>query len=169
MGFQEKISFNVFCLLKYDKIEFLIYDEPLNSEKYLQILRSVVNEFLDNLSLEDYRTCWFQLDGAPAYCTGTVTTELFGMFDNRWFRRLGPWDWPARSPDLTPLDFYLWGDLKKKVYKTPVQSKQDLRQRVINCIEELDASEIRRATTESPGIRILKCLEVNGRHFEHLL
>lgn len=54
MGFQEKFSFNVFGLLKDDKIEYHIYEGSLNSERYLQILRSVVNEFLDNLSLEEY-------------------------------------------------------------------------------------------------------------------
>ena len=169
MGFQEKFSFNVFCLLKYNNITFLIYDEPLNSDKYLQILRTVVNQFLENLPLEEYRTCWFQLDGAPAHCTGEVSTELFEMFDDRWFRRLGPWNWPARSPDLTPLDFYLWGNLKRKVYSSPVQSKEELCQRVINCIDELDPNEIRMATTVSVHTRVLKCLETNGRHFEHLL
>ena len=25
-------------------------------------------------------------------------------------------DWPARSPDLNPLDYFLWGFLKSKVY-----------------------------------------------------
>jgi hypothetical protein len=24
--------------------------------------------------------------------------------------------WPARSPDLNPCDFYMWGNLKHKVY-----------------------------------------------------
>ena len=28
----------------------------------------------------------------------------------------GPLEWPARSPDLTPMDFWLWGYLKEKVY-----------------------------------------------------
>ena len=29
--------------------------------------------------------------------------------------RGGPLEWPARSPDLTPMDFWLWGYLKEKV------------------------------------------------------
>ena len=28
--------------------------------------------------------------------------------------------WPPRSPDLTPMDFFLWGYLKAKVYNIPV-------------------------------------------------
>uniref|UniRef100_A0A2H1V4P8 SFRICE_034143 n=1 Tax=Spodoptera frugiperda TaxID=7108 RepID=A0A2H1V4P8_SPOFR len=31
----------------------------------------------------------------------------------------GPIPWPARSPDLTPMDFYLWGHMKSLVYNEP--------------------------------------------------
>ncbi|ENN80820.1 hypothetical protein D910_07743 [Dendroctonus ponderosae] len=60
----------------------------------------------DKLKQEEYRICWFQLDGVAAYCTQQVNRELFEMFDDFWFGRLGPSDWPARSSDLTPPDFY---------------------------------------------------------------
>lgn len=106
MGFQEKFDLNVFCILKKNKISFCVYENTLNSERYIQILRTTVTDFVENLSLEEYRNSWFQLDGAPAHCTQEVSSELYEMFDDRWFRRLGPWDWPPRSPDLTPLDFF---------------------------------------------------------------
>jgi len=35
-------------------------------------------------------------------------------------------DWPLRSPDLTPLDYYLWGYLK--VYRTNSESIHELIQ-----------------------------------------
>ncbi|KZC09613.1 hypothetical protein WN55_01050, partial [Dufourea novaeangliae] len=35
----------------------------------------------------------------------------------RWIERGGSIPLPAPSPDLTPLDFFLWGILKDKVYK----------------------------------------------------
>ena len=35
-----------------------------------------------------------------------------------------------RSPDLTPLDFYLWGQMKNMVYDTPVQSEMYLVSRI---------------------------------------
>ncbi|KAJ8882818.1 hypothetical protein PR048_014632 [Dryococelus australis] len=34
--------------------------------------------------------------------------------------------WPARSPDLTPLDYFLWGHMKDVIYETPVESEEDL-------------------------------------------
>ncbi|GBM41795.1 hypothetical protein AVEN_92013-1 [Araneus ventricosus] len=42
-----------------------------------------------------------------------------------WFRRV-----PPRSPDLTPLDFFLWRDIKEHVYATPPPILQDLRRSI---------------------------------------
>ena len=39
-------------------------------------------------------------------------------------------EWPFRSPDLTPCDFFRWGYLKKKVFSTP-QDIDVVRQRNI--------------------------------------
>ncbi|EZA48673.1 hypothetical protein X777_13179, partial [Ooceraea biroi] len=36
-------------------------------------------------------------------------------FPDRWIGRGGRISWPARSPDLMPLDFFLWGHLKNEV------------------------------------------------------
>ncbi|KAJ8962740.1 hypothetical protein NQ318_001138, partial [Aromia moschata] len=41
------------------------------------------------------------------------------LFDeSRWIGRGNdaPISWPPRSPDLNPCDFFIWGDLKQKVY-----------------------------------------------------
>ena len=39
---------------------------------------------------------------------------------------LGPVPWPARSPDLNPLDLFLWGHLKTLVYATTEDHVDDL-------------------------------------------
>jgi hypothetical protein len=46
---------------------------------------------------------------------------LNNNYTNRWIGRRGPIAWPARSPDLNPLDFYLWGHLKTIVYLAAVE------------------------------------------------
>jgi len=51
--------------------------------------------------------------------------------------------WPPRSPDLTPLDLFLWGHIKALIYTSPVDSEEDL----IACIVEA-AATIR----QQPGI-----------------
>lgn len=168
-GFQQTFSFNVFCLLKDNKLCYHIYDGTLTSQRYMEILRTIVSDFLDDLPLQEYGRCWYQLDGAPPHCTREVSNVLDDMFEDRWIRRRGPWLWPARSPDLTPLDFYLWGKMKSKVYDTPVNTRDELEIKVRRAFEELDANEIRRATTGGVMTRILNCLHVNGQHIEQLL
>ncbi|KAJ4451451.1 hypothetical protein ANN_02913 [Periplaneta americana] len=44
----------------------------------------------------------------------------------RWIGRNGPIAWTARSPDLTPLDFFLWGCMKEKMYQTEITIREEL-------------------------------------------
>jgi hypothetical protein len=47
-------------------------------------------------------------DGAPAYFTCYVKQFSDSHYPDRWRGRNEPVLWPPRSPDLTPIDFYLW-------------------------------------------------------------
>jgi len=38
--------------------------------------------------------------------------------------------WYSRSPDLNPLDFYLWGYLQSTVFTTEVSDMETLQQRM---------------------------------------
>jgi len=40
------------------------------------------------------------------------------------FGRGGTVVWPPRSPDITPLDFYLWGYMRQKVYAVVIGSRE---------------------------------------------
>ena len=62
---------------------------------------------------------WYQQDGAPPHFARCVRNLLTEKFHHQWIGRGGPIEWPARSPDLTPLDFYLWGHVKSIVYRQP--------------------------------------------------
>ena len=53
----------------------------------------------------------FQHDGASAHYETRGRAWLDGKLEDRWMGRGGPIPWPARSPDLSPLDFWLWGYL----------------------------------------------------------
>ena len=63
------------------------------------------------------RKWWFQ-DGAPSHRSRIVTQRLNTLFPNKLVSLNQPIEWPARSPDLTPCDFFLWGYLKNKVFAT---------------------------------------------------
>jgi hypothetical protein len=49
---------------------------------------------------------WYQQDGAPPHYAVIVRRYLEEVFPNWWIRRRDQIEWPARSPDLTPLDFF---------------------------------------------------------------
>lgn len=167
-NFQIGFSFNVFCMLMDNNVCYEIYEESLTSQKYIQILRGCVENFLDELPLMTRRDSWYQMDGAPAHSSYEVDQLLTAMFNDRWIGRNGPWLWPPRSPDLTPLDFYLWGHIKSLVYSAPIQTKEQLIQRIRDAFQNLDPQQIRQATGDAVHKRLLKCLNANGGHIEHL-
>lgn len=166
--YQVSWSFNVYCAIKDDKVlNVHIYDDNLNGAEYVNIIRNYLGESLENLPLNEYVTAWYQHDGAPIHNTREVGEVLNIIFEDRWIATNGPFEWPPRSPDLTPLDFYVWGRIKSMVFATAATTKEDMKQRVRAAFRDLDAAEIRRAT-QSLSTRVQKCLAANGHQFEHL-
>lgn len=167
--FQHSFAVNVFVMVKYNQLRFHIYEENLNTNRYLQILEEIVTPFLDDLPLNEFRECWFQLDGAPAHSSWLVNQQLTNIFDDRWIGPNGPWKWPPRSPDLTPLDYFLWGYVKSQVYSRPLESRQELINRIRACLTNINGEIIITATTSEFQKRIMRCLANNGQHMEHNL
>jgi hypothetical protein len=52
--------------------------------------------------------------------------EFCDGFENRWIGPCGPISWLSRSPDPTPLDFFLWGVMKEMTCRTEVHTRQEL-------------------------------------------
>ena len=140
----------------------------LNGERYLQFLRQDLPMLLEEFPLNRRRTMLYQHDGATPYSTNAVRNYLNEVFPDRWIGRNGPILWPARSPDLTPLDYFLWGHIKGIVYSTTVRDQEECHQRILRAFESVDEDMVRRATTNFRR-RAQVLLEQNGRHFEHLL
>lgn len=66
-------------------------------------------------------------------CTPTLecTCPLDEKLPDRRVGRNGPILSPPRSPDTTPLDFFLWGYIKDRVYVTLVLDINTLKRRII--------------------------------------
>ncbi|EFN74499.1 hypothetical protein EAG_13313, partial [Camponotus floridanus] len=109
---------------------------------------------------------WFQQDGAAAHYGKDVRAHLDTQF-HKWIGRRGEIEWPARSPDLTPLDYFLWGYLKSKVYATQLQNLDELRNRIMQEAALIDRVMIRNAVSHFYN-RIAFCQEAQGLQFEHL-
>ncbi|GFY24667.1 putative transposable element [Trichonephila clavipes] len=59
---------------------------------------------------------WFQQDGATCHTARATIDLLKDTFGDRLISRFGPVNWPPRSCDLTPLDYFLWDYVKSLVY-----------------------------------------------------
>ena len=92
---------------------------------------------------------------------------LKGVFPDRIIALHDEIEWPARSPDLTPCDYFLWRYLKNKVYSTPPENTGELRERILNEANLLKANRpmIRRVIAGMRR-RLQLCVERKGRHVE---
>jgi hypothetical protein len=86
----------------------------LNADMYLNMLSDLILPSV--MSAVDTFPSFSQQDSAPPHYGLSVRTYLDKQFLGWWIGRRGPTEWPACSPNLSPLDFYLWGHLKAKVY-----------------------------------------------------
>jgi hypothetical protein len=57
------------------------------------------------------------------------------VFVDKTISRYGDIPWPARSPDLSAYDFFLWGYLKSRIFATRVPDLQTLKARIQEVVE----------------------------------
>ena len=100
---------------------------------------------LQQLQIQDI--IW-QQDGAPPHFGLQVRASLDQQFPGRWIGRAGPIPWPARSPDVTPLDFFFWGYVKDCVFRTPVTNIEDRKQRITNTVTLCNPNKLANAWVE---------------------
>jgi hypothetical protein len=109
-------------------------------------------------------------DGAPAHFSRGVRNDLNSTYHDLWVGTGGPTAWPPRSPDLNPLNFYLWGHLKTLVYAASVDKEEVLHHRIVETCQTIRNypgifERMRRSTMRSAEA----CIKFHGGHFEHLL
>ena len=121
-----------------------------------------LNGYGDNGQRKLWSSC------GSTYCT--CSADLNESFPNCWLGRGGPVAWPPRSPDLTPLDYYLWGHMKTLVYETKVESRAALRDRSFAAAEHIrNHPDNIASATQSLLMRAENCIATGGGHFEQLL
>lgn len=166
--FQRRYSVNVWAGVIGDKVIGPHYlPDNLNGDNYLDFLQNELPELLADVPhFDEDRQIVFQQDGCPAHWRLTVREHLDNAFPNSWIGRDGPIPWPPRSPDLTPLDFYIWGRAKELVYATEVESRQDLSQRIQAAFDVIKEEIRLRTTTVEIRNRCYACIRNGGRQFE---
>ncbi|GBM98989.1 hypothetical protein AVEN_45562-1 [Araneus ventricosus] len=118
-----------------------------------------------DLPSSDLWNVWFQHDGTPPHKVSSVQQYIRDTFQQQVVGYGGCVEWPPCSHDLKPLDFFLWGYIKQRVYATPPPTLQELR----NCIVDACASvslamyNVQREVQS----RVQMCIVAEGHHFEH--
>lgn len=144
-------------------------DGNLTTTKYVEFLQRLRRICLrSGMSREEFSRATYQHDGAPAHTSHLVRRKLHDMFGGRFIGKGGMRDWPPRSPDLNPLDFFLWGHIKSQVYRTPVNSRAELQQQVERALQTVTQEMLQRCVSSFIS-RARCCIEMDGGHFEHLL
>lgn len=169
-SFQHKFSVNVWAGIIGNRLigPFLL-PQVLNSQIYLNFLENTLPALLEDIPLLTRRSLFYQHDGAPAHTSTIVKEKLQQMFPERWIGRNGPIPWPARSPDLTPLDFFLWGAMKNDVYSVPVHTREDLVRRIETAANNIKERLATINLKKSMKKRALTCIISNGENFEQFL
>lgn len=169
--FQERFSVNVWAgMVGNYLVGPYVLPPRLTGDAYLNFLRTDFENFLDDVPLATRRNMWYLHDGAPAHHTRDVREWLNEAFPRKWIGRNGPVSWPPRSPDLNSCDFFLWGHMKQLVYATPVNSVEELTQRIFNVAAAIRANQNMLRRVQGSLIRRARaCIENDGRHFEQLL
>lgn len=141
------------------------FNSHLNGRKFLRFLKRDFWILLEDIPLNDRRNMWLQLDGAPAHFSLNVRSYLNRKFPEKWVGRSGPSIWPPRSPDLTSMDFFLWGYVKNLVYQTPPTTEEDMKIRICNAFASVTRDMLRNVKNNFEN-RLRMCIEQNGHHFE---
>ncbi|GFV66176.1 uncharacterized protein TNCV_2901021 [Trichonephila clavipes] len=93
------------------------------------IRRAKVEEILKEL--------WFQQYGATCHTARAIIDLLKDTFGDRLISRFGPVNWPPRSCDLTPLDYFLWGYVKSLVYANKPQTLDHFEDNIRRVIADI--------------------------------
>ncbi|GFY20573.1 transposable element Tc3 transposase [Trichonephila clavipes] len=97
----------------------------------LHWVQTCMSKCLDKVEL------WFQQDGATCHTARATIDLLKDTFGDRLISRFGPVNWPPRSCDLTPLDYFLWGYVKSLVYADKPQTLHHLEDNIRRVIGDI--------------------------------
>ncbi|GFW65388.1 uncharacterized protein TNCV_396541 [Trichonephila clavipes] len=106
----------------------------VNGDRYRAM---ITNFFIAELNNHDVQELWFQQDGATCHTARATIDLLKDTFGDRLISRFGPVNWPPRSCDLTPLDYFLWGYVKSLAYADKPQMLDHLEDNIRRVIADI--------------------------------
>ncbi|GFT59066.1 transposable element Tc3 transposase [Trichonephila clavipes] len=108
-----------------------------NAVQKLAVSKTIRREIDLFENMRDLQELWFQQDGATCHTARATIDLLKDTFGDRLISRFGPVNWPPRSCDLTPLDYFLWGCVKSLVYADKPQTLNHLEDNIHHVIADI--------------------------------
>ncbi|GFW41574.1 DUF4817 domain-containing protein [Trichonephila clavipes] len=122
----------------------IIRNDNLTAQRYAdEILRlhaipyTAAGDYFFLLMQNNAHELWFQQDGATCHTARATIDLLKDTFGDRLISRFGPVNWPPRSCDLTPLDYFLWSYVKSLVYADKPQTLDHLEDNIRRVIADI--------------------------------
>ncbi|GLV45982.1 hypothetical protein CBL_02932 [Carabus blaptoides fortunei] len=100
------------------------------SDEFLKVIFDYSSR--QNIEAFHLETVWFQDNCYPVHNAHEVREYLNNAFPNSWIGRGGEISWPARSPDLTPCAFLMWGHLKNTINRQRFEDIEQLKAEITN-------------------------------------
>ncbi|GFU16395.1 transposable element Tc3 transposase [Trichonephila clavipes] len=110
------------------------HNVTVNGDRYRAM---ITNFFIPELNNHDVQELWFQQDGTTCHTARATIDLLKDTFGDRLISRFGPVNWPPRSCDLTPIDYFLWGYVKSLVYVDKPQTLDHLEDNIRRVIADI--------------------------------
>ena len=117
----------------------------------------------------DIQQEWFQQDGATPHTAAASCLWLQQRFPDRVISLKEEVQWAPHSPDLSPLDFFLRGYLKDRVYKDKPRTSEQLKRALIAEVSAMLSEILDRAVDHLQTLRLPQVIRRGGAHIEHLL
>lgn len=146
----------------------VVIDGNLTGEKYVQLLQTEVADRLTDLDVN--AAIWYQHDGCPAHNYGPARHFLHRAFPGRVIgSNEQPLAWPPRSPDLNPLDFFLWGHITSTIYRRePFPNVESLLTAIHHCCDNITHRQLASVTKDFSD-RLHYTVAADGGLFEPFL
>ena len=130
----------------------------VNTKVYLDVLKSVVIPWCNQVA--GGRPWVWQQDLAPAHKSKETQAWLQECYDFVSFSH-----WPPASPDLTPLDYFVWSYVENITNMTSHNTKANLIAAIQQVFAELPLALVEKACSQF-RIRIKAVIEAKGGYIE---
>lgn len=137
----------------------------VTAHRYVNMVQDFLLPELEGMGVGEV---WFQQDGATAHTARNSMTVLRQHFPGRLISSRGDLHWPARSPDLTPCDYFLWGYLKSLVYNERPRTLDELKNNIRHAVVNIPVDMLERVQNNFQN-RLRQCIENNGRYLPDII